>query len=77
MSQHPVRFLTCDKPLCTARFVHDGWTTKQLVPLSTLRQAARQQGWKRTPGNRDYCPAHNPWPGVAAWATATPTGGTA
>lgn len=77
MSQHPVRFLVCDKPLCTARYVYGGWSRRQLVALSTLRRAARQQGWKRTPGNRDYCPAHNPWPGFAAWATATPTGGAA
>lgn len=67
MSRHPVRVLNCDKPLCKARFTHPSWITKQLVPLSTLRRAAREQGWKRTRGNRDYCPQHNPWPGIAAW----------
>ncbi|MEU3529402.1 hypothetical protein AB0E62_37115 [Streptomyces sp. NPDC038707] len=74
MSQRPVRSLVCDKPLCTARFVI---ARKRLVSEGTLRRAARQQGWKRTPGNRDYCPDHNPWPGFTAWATTTPTGGAA
>lgn len=74
MSRHPVRYLVCDKPLCTARFVHGGWSTRRLVPLSTLRRAARERGWKRTRGNRDYCPNHNPWPGITAWAKAGETG---
>jgi hypothetical protein len=68
----PVRVLTCDKPLCPARYVVD---TKGLVPLATLRRAARLEGWKRTRGNRDYCPRHNPWPGLAAWALNQPAGG--
>lgn len=67
MSQHPVRFLVCDKPLCTARYVYPG-RARQLVALSVLRRQAKQDGWKRTRGNRDYCPQHNPWPGFAAWA---------
>jgi hypothetical protein len=75
MSRHPIRFLTCDKPLCGARYVHAAWSSRQLVPLSTLRRAARTEGWKRTRGNRDYCPRHNPWPGLAAWATTTPSTG--
>lgn len=70
MSQHPVRFLVCNKPLCNAQFVHAEWATRQLIPLSTLRRGARQQGWKRTSGGRDYCPRHNPWPGLAAWVAA-------
>jgi len=73
VSQHPVRYLVCDKPLCTARYLHTSWAAKQLVPLSVLRRAARAEGWKRTAGRRDYCPDHNPWPGFAAWATAQPT----
>jgi hypothetical protein len=72
MSRVPVRILTCDKPLCTARFVA---AEQRLVPLATLRRTARQQGWKRTRGNRDYCPDHNPWPGFAAWALANTTVG--
>lgn len=68
MSRHVVRFLTCDKPLCAVRFIHPTWTTRQLVPLSTLRRTAREHGWKRTTGGRDYCPSHNPWPGLASWA---------
>jgi hypothetical protein len=75
VSQRPIRFLVCDKPLCKAKFLHTAWTMRQLVPLSTLRQAARRQGWKRTTGGRDYCPNHNPWPGLTAWATATPSTG--
>lgn len=75
MSQHPVRVLTCDKPLCAARFVHTTGSSKPLVPLSQLRRTARLEGWKRTRGNRDYCPQHNPWPGFAAWATAKPQAG--
>lgn len=75
MSQYPIRFLVCDKPLCTARFVYGGRRSKQLVPLSTLRRAARQKGWRRTRGNQDYCPDHNPWPGLAAWALQTQAGG--
>ncbi|MER6534372.1 hypothetical protein ABT215_11275 [Streptomyces sp900105755] len=75
MSVHPVRLLVCDKPLCTTRFIHPSWTTRRLTPPSTLRRAARDQGWRRTPGNQDYCPSHMPWPGFAAWALATPTGG--
>lgn len=66
MSQVPVRIITCDKPLCTA---HYALAQQRLVPLSTLRQAARDDGWKRTRGNRDYCPRHNPWPGMAAWVS--------
>lgn len=70
MSKHLVRLLVCDKPSCTAAFVHGSQPKQQFVPLSTLRRAARQQGWRRTRGNRDYCPKHTPWPGVAAWAQA-------
>ncbi len=65
MTRTPIRVLTCDKPLCPARFVADA---KGLVSEGVLRRSARQQGWKRTRGNRDYCPNHNPWPGFAAWA---------
>ena len=65
MTRTPIRVLTCDKPLCPARFVADA---KGLVSEGVLRRSARQQGWKRTRGNRDYCPNHNPWPGCAAWA---------
>lgn len=73
MSQHRVRFLVCDKPLCTAQFFSgDG-----RAPETVLRHEARKAGWRRTPARRDYCPDHNPWPGLAAWATDTPTGGTA
>lgn len=69
MSRRRVRVLACDKPLCTARFVVAG---RHLVSEGVLRQNARAAGWKRTKGNRDYCPAHNPWPGFAAWAIAKP-----
>lgn len=72
MSQHRVRHLECDKPGCTARYFHGDGTAAEGV----LRHNARAAGWKRTKGNRDYCPAHNPWPGFAAWTTAQPTGGT-
>lgn len=65
-----MRYLACDKPLCSARYIHPAWFSKKLVPLSTLRQAAKRDGWKRTSGRRDYCPNHNPWPGFSAWALA-------
>lgn len=68
MTRTPIRIITCDKPLCTARFTHPSWTSRRLIPLSTLRSAAREKGWKRTTAGRDYCPQHNPWPGLAAWA---------
>jgi len=74
VSRRTVRYLVCDKPLCTARYVHGGQSSRTLVPLSTLRQAAKRDGWKRTSGRRDYCPDHNPWPGFAAWAVARPEG---
>ncbi|MET8694787.1 hypothetical protein ABZV65_19840 [Streptomyces bauhiniae] len=64
MSRHQVRSLVCDKPACTAQY------GKGLGTEGELRKAARQAGWKRTPGNRDYCPDCNPWPGLAAWALA-------
>ncbi|MFM9616773.1 hypothetical protein ACKI14_02285 [Streptomyces turgidiscabies] len=69
MSRHAVRVLSCDKPYCKTRFINPEWSVRRLVPLSTLRRAARERGWKRTRGNRDYCPQHNPWPGFAVWAS--------
>ncbi|MYS15066.1 hypothetical protein [Streptomyces sp. SID4982] len=73
MSRRLIRSLTCDKPLCTAEFIA---SDKEPVTEGELRHNARETGWKRTPGNRDYCPSHNPWPGLAAWALA-PEGGAA
>ncbi|MFI7294027.1 hypothetical protein [Streptomyces sp. NPDC050121] len=70
MSRHRVRHLVCDKPLCTARYIHGDGT----APETVLRHHARAAGWKRTKGNRDYCPEHNPWPGFGAWALSKTTG---
>ena len=69
MSRHRARFLTCDKPLCTARYLHADGTG----PETVLRHQARAAGWHENKG-RDYCPNHRPWPGITAWAAA-PTGG--
>ncbi|WP_338683841.1 hypothetical protein QD712_25550 [Streptomyces acidiscabies] len=67
MSLHRVRFLVCEKPLCTARYFPGDGT----APGTVLRQHARAAGWREHEG-RDYCPDHLPWPGFTAWATATP-----
>ncbi|MGW6292464.1 hypothetical protein [Streptomyces sp. NPDC055058] len=67
MSLRPVRFLTCDKPGCRARFIHG--TNARLTPPTVLRHEARAAGWSGKDG-RDFCPDHEPWPGLAAWATS-------
>ncbi|MFB6955530.1 hypothetical protein ACFCYB_00485 [Streptomyces sp. NPDC056309] len=65
MSRRLVRFFTCDKPRCCARLVHG--TGIRLTPLTVLRHTARAAGWAEETG-RDYCPNHQAWPGIAAWA---------
>lgn len=67
MSRRLVRTLTCDKPGCTARFLHG--TGVRLTPYTVLRHTSRAAGWSGTEG-RDYCPEHEGWPGFAAWALA-------
>jgi hypothetical protein len=64
MSLHRVRHLTCDKPLCTARYIHGNGTS----PETVLRHHARANGWREDNG-RDYCPRHQPWPGITAWTS--------
>ncbi|MER6832652.1 hypothetical protein ABT320_01455 [Streptomyces cellulosae] len=64
MAERLVRFLSCDKPGCTARFVHG--TERHLTPPTVLRHEAHAAGW--TTDNGDYCPTHQGWPGFTAWA---------
>ncbi|MCX4622834.1 hypothetical protein ACWEV9_19495 [Streptomyces albogriseolus] len=65
MATRLVRFLTCTKPGCRARFIHG--THRHLTPPTVLRHNARAAGWSEKDG-RDYCPSHQPWPGLKAWA---------
>jgi hypothetical protein len=65
VAERLVRFLTCDKPGCTARFLHG--TGIPLTPAAVLRHNARAAGWTEK-DDRDYCPTHQGWPGFTAWA---------
>lgn len=70
MTSRLVRLLTCNKPGCGARFIHG--TARHLTPPTVLRHSAHAAGWT-TKDTHDYCPSHQPWPGVEVWAVQEAT----
>ncbi|MFE6408204.1 hypothetical protein ACFVOR_14860 [Streptomyces sp. NPDC057837] len=66
-----VRFLNCNKPQCNARFLHG--TGVRLTPLTVLRHEARAAGWTER-NSEDYCPDHEAWTGIDAWANPARAG---
>jgi hypothetical protein len=65
MATRLIRVLACDGHGCTVRFS----TGRGLTALTVLEHQARAAGWREKDGLH-YCPQHQPWPGIAAWATA-------
>lgn len=69
MARRAMLVITCDGYGCPRRLM----APYRVVPLTVLRRRAADAGWRQR-GRRDYCPRHQPWPGLAAWTRrATPT----